>query len=315
MDRRSLGQHLVGSPLLMAIKDHQWIRGSCERMCGVRATQLTGAVAHHAEGPVWSDSWGGLRWVDMHAGDCLFLNSAGDVERQHVAEVLAALRPRRDGGAILAVGRGFAFEEPDGTVRHGIDLWSDRSVRMNDGGCDPDGRFYCGTMAYDARPEAAVLHRLDPDGSTRIVLDGVTISNGLEWSPDGSQCYYVDSPTQRVDVFDYLAGQLHSRRPFVEIPAECGMPDGLTVDAEGGVWVALYGGSAVRRYTSDGKLDEVVEVGARQVTACALGGSSLDQLYITTSRESLQAGDDAAAGALFRADVGVPGLPVRPFAG
>jgi sugar lactone lactonase YvrE len=187
---------------------------------------------------------------------------------------------------------------------------------MNEGGCDPDGRFYCGSMAYDQRPGAGALYRLDPDGSVRVVLENVTISNGLEWSPDGSRAYYNDTPTQRIDVLDYDGGSgLTGRRPFATVPVEAGGPDGLTVDEEGGVWVALYGGGAVRRYTPEGVLDEVIEVPAKQVTACTFGGSGLNQLFITTSREGLGNGEDPLAGSLFRAAVGVAGLPVREFAG
>ena len=285
-------------------------------MRGVRAEQITEAVAYHGEGPVWSARWGGLRWVDMLAGDVLWLHADGTVGRRHVDRVVAALRPRRHGGAVLGVERGFALEDADGAVRHLHPLWDDPSLRMNEGGCDPEGRFLCGSMAYDHAPGAAALHRLDPDGSAHVVLAGVTISNGLEWSPDGSLAYYVDTAAQRVDVFDAdpVAG-LTGRRPFVAIPEEAGHPDGLTVDAEGGVWVALYGGGAVRRHTPEGVLDAVVEVPPRKVTACTFGGPGLDRLFITTSREDLPPGADPPAGALFAATPGVAGLPVREFAG
>src|SRR5690606_36968367 len=117
--------------------------------------------------------------------------------------IAAALRPRRGGGAVIGVERGFALEEPDGTLSMLDELWTDAGVRMNEGGCDPDGRFYCGSMAYDKAPGAGKLYRLDPDGSTHVVLDHVTISNGIEWSPDGPRAYYNDTETYRVDVFDY----------------------------------------------------------------------------------------------------------------
>jgi sugar lactone lactonase YvrE len=282
----------------------------------VRAEQVTGPVAYHGEGPVWSERWGGLRWVDMLAGDVLSLVAGGAINRRHVGSVAAAIRPRRQGGAVIGVERGFALEEADGTLTHLGALWSDTNVRMNEGGCDPDGRFYCGSMAYDQRPGAGALYRLDPDGSVRVVLGSVTISNGLEWSPDGSRAYYNDTPTHRIDVFDYDGESgLTRRRPFAEIPAEVGGPDGLTVDEQGGVWVALYGGGAVRRYTPEGILDEVIEVPAKQVTACTFGGSDLDQLFITTSQEDLKPGEDSFAGSLFHAAVHVAGLPVREFAG
>jgi len=280
----------------------------------MRAERLTDAVAHHGEGPVWSDRWGGLRWVDMLAGDVLSLGSDGSVGRRHVGTVAAALRPRSRGGAVIAVERGFVLADDDGPLTPLPELWTDPGVRMNDGGCDPDGRFWCGSMAYDQRPGAAALYRLDADGSVTRQLDGVTVSNGLAWSPDGALAYYDDTATHRVDVFDYdpVAG-LTGRRTFADLGD--GNPDGLTVDADGGVWVALYGAGAVHHYTADGRLDGVVEVPAAQVTACALGGSDLDQLFITTSREGLAAGEDPLAGSLFVADVGVRGLPVAEFAG
>jgi sugar lactone lactonase YvrE len=282
----------------------------------MRAEQVTDPVAYHGEGPVWSDRWGGLRWVDMLAGDVLSLGADGTINRRHVDSVAAAIRPRRVGGAVIGVERGFALEDADGTLTRLGALWTDSHVRMNEGGCDPDGRFYCGSMAYDQQLGAGALYRLDPDGSVRVVLDNVTVSNGLEWSPDGSRAYYNDTATHRIAVFDYhREAGLISRRPFADIPAEVGRPDGLTVDEQGGVWVALSGGGAVRRYTSDGVLDGVVEVPVRKVTACTFGGPRLDQMFITTSREGLEPGIDPLAGSLFRVVVGVTGLPVREFAG
>ena len=277
--------------------------------------QVTGPVVFHGEGPVWSTRWGGLRWVDMLAGDILSLAPDGDVERRHVGTVAAALRPRRRGGAVIGVERAFALEDEDGAVAVLDELWSDETVRMNEGGCDPDGRFYCGSMGYDKQPGAGALYRLDLDGSTHVVLDDVTISNGLEWSPDGALAYYNDTDTYRTDVFDYsFDSGLTNRRPFVRMP-NGGRPDGLTVDSAGGVWVALANAGAVRRYSSSGALDEVVEVPARKVTACTFGGPDLDQLFITTSREGMEPGADPLAGSLFRADVGIAGVPAREFAG
>jgi sugar lactone lactonase YvrE len=282
----------------------------------VRAEQVTDPIVYHGEGPVWSESWGGLRFVDMLAGDVMSLAADGTVGRRHVGSVAAVVRPRSGGGAVIAVERGFVLEDADGGVTELPELWNGTDVRMNEGGCDPDGRFYCGSMAYEATPGGGSVYRLDPDGSVRTVLEGVTISNGLEWSPDGSLAYYNDTPTGEVSVFDYdRESGLVNRRTFVAIDSEAGRPDGLTVDSEGGVWVALYDGGAVHRYTPNGALDAVIEVPARQTTACTLGGPDLDQLYITTSRQGIEPGDDPLAGSLFRVGVGVKGLPVRPYAG
>ena len=275
--------------------------------------QLTDVVACHGEGPVWSPRWGGLRWVDMLAGDVLSLGSDGSIERRHVGEVAAALRPRRGGGAVIGIERGFALEDADGQVRPLEEVWSDPSVRMNEGGCDPDGRFYCGSMAYDQRPGAASLYRLDPDGSVHVALRDLTVSNGLEWSPDGAAAYHNDTAMYEIAVYAYDGENgLSDRRVLAALEHR---PDGLTVDAEGGVWTALSDGGAVRRYTPDGKLDAVIELPVRKVTACTFGGTALDELFITTSREGLGPGDDPRAGALFRAVPGVRGRPVREFAG
>jgi sugar lactone lactonase YvrE len=281
-----------------------------------RVDQVTGPVAHHAEGPVWSPSWGGLRWVDMTAGDVLSLDDRGDVQRRSVgSRVAAALRPRHGGGAVIGVERGFALEDRDGSIQILPEVWSDPGVRMNEGGCDPDGRFYCGSMAYDKTKGAASLYRLDPDLSVAVVLEHVTVSNGLEWSPDGSLAYYNDTDTHAIAVFAYDRERgLTDRRRFVEIPGG-GRPDGLTVDSEGGVWTAISGGAAVHRYSPHGELDEVIEMPARKVTACTFGGADLDVLYITTSREDLQPGEDPKAGSLFAARPGVRGRPVREFDG
>ena len=258
---------------------------------------------------------GRLQWVDMLAGDVLTLRADGTADRRHVGSVAAVLRPRSTGGFVIGVERGFALEGIDGEVTALPEVWSGSDVRMNEGGCDPDGRFYCGSMAYDRSPGAAGLYRLDPDLSVTTVLEGVTISNGLEWSPDGSRAYYNDTATSAISVFDYdFDAGLTNRRTFAPIP-DGGRPDGLTVDAEGGVWTAIANGGAVHRYSVEGVLDEVVRLPVTKVTACAFGGERLDELYITTSREGLGDRDEAGAGALFRVTPSVAGLPVREFAG
>ncbi|HET6504200.1 MAG TPA: SMP-30/gluconolactonase/LRE family protein, partial [Amycolatopsis sp.] len=219
--------------------------------------QLTDPLAAHGEGPVFSPGWPGVRWVDMHAGDVLELDAgSGAVARRHVGPLAAALRPCADGGVVLALERGFAFADASlREIRPLAEIWSDPGIRMNDGGCDPDGRFYCGSMAYDARAGAGRLYRLAADGAVTTVLSGVTISNGLAWSPDGATAYYIDSPTQCIDAFDY-DGELTACRTVVRVPEEAGMPDGMTVDAGGRLWVALWGGAAVHCYTPDGKLED-----------------------------------------------------------
>lgn len=283
-----------------------------------RLEPVTGPVAEHAEGPMWSPRWG-LRWVDMQAGDVLQLGLGGSVSRRHVDAVAALLRPRRSGGWVVVGERRIHLadsDDLDAPLTAGPEVFSDNRIRFNEGGCDPDGNLYAGSMGYDKAPARGTFYRVDAGGRWDVVLPAVTISNGFELSPDGSLAYYVDTPTGRVDVFDWSStGGLTGRRRFAEIDPADGGPDGLTVDAEGHVWVALFGGSAVRRYTPDGRLDDVLALPVRQVTAVTFGGAALDELYVTTSREGLGEDAEPLAGALFSASVGVRGLPVREYAG
>lgn len=276
-----------------------------------RAEQLTPALAYHGEGPVWDDALQRLLWVDLLKGDLLVTDPGGDTERRHVADVLACVVPRINGGHVVATERGFALLDTDGDVTTLPDVWTDTTVRMNDGACDPQGRFFCGSMAYGAAPGRGALYRMDPDRSVHLVHSGVTISNGMGWTSDGTTAYYVDSPTQRIDV---CSPDLAERSTFVSIDEETGIPDGLTVDAEGGVWVALWGGSAVHRYSPSGTLDAVVSLPAAQVSSCAFGGDDLETLFITTSAEGL-ADPEPEAGALFAVRPGVRGLPTLTFGG
>jgi sugar lactone lactonase YvrE len=295
--------------------------GKIGHMPELRAQNVTGPVAYHAEGPVWWPGWGGLRYVDMLAGDLLTLRPDGGVDRLHVGDHAAVVRPRAGGGFVVGLERSVAVADADNApVRPLATLWDDPAVRLNEGAAAPDGAFYAGGMARGERPGA--LYRVEPDGSSRVVLDGIRVSNGLGFSPDGSLAYYVDSATQRVDVLDVVPADedprgLVRRRPFVAVDPEDGTPDGLTVDADGGVWVALWGGSAVRRYSPAGVLDAEVRFPASQVSACTFGGDDLDALFVTTSRQDLDADDphEREAGSVFRVDVGVRGLPVLPFAG
>jgi sugar lactone lactonase YvrE len=280
----------------------------------MHAEPVTDPIAAHGEGPVWWPAWG-LRWVDMLVGDVLTLDGNGSVTRRHIGDVAAAVRPRKTGGMVAALERTVAlFDADDERERTLPDLWRDPGVRLNEGGCDPDGRFYVGSMAYDETPGGGTLYRVSADGTVSVVLGSVTISNGLAWSPDGATAYYNDTPTGRVDAFDYVDGELTGRRPFSTIEPP-GAPDGLCVDAEGHVWVALWGGHAVVRFDPAGREVGRVTLPASHVTACAFGGPDLDRLYVTTSRKGIEAGAEPLAGALFVAEVGVRGQPTLPFSG
>jgi sugar lactone lactonase YvrE len=193
-------------------------------------------------------------------------------------------------------------------------------TRTNDGACDAVGRIWVGTMARDERSPVAALYRVDADYTVTAVVTGTTISNGLGWSPSGRQFYFIDSPTCRVDVFDCNlgTGELENRRRFAAVEVEGAVPDGLTVDAEGGVWVALHGGWGLQRFSPEGELVATVALPVERVTSCCFGGDDLRDLYVTTRREGLSASERAAqplAGCLLRLDVGVAGLQTDAFAG
>lgn len=145
------------------------------------AEVLTASVAFHGEGPVWLGS-AGLHWVDMFAGDILNLAGDGTIGRRHVGAIAAALRPRSRGGVVIAGERNFLLDDGEGALRATPDLFG-ADIRMNDGGCDPDGNFYCGSMSYHQTPGAGSMFRLGADGRATTVFTDVTISNGLEWSP------------------------------------------------------------------------------------------------------------------------------------
>jgi sugar lactone lactonase YvrE len=277
------------------------------------AERLTAPLAEHGEGPVWFAEAEQLRFVDMLAGTIVTIDTSGAlVDRWHVGTVAAAFRPRHIGGLVIAVERGFALLSPDGELTTLPELWSDSTVRMNDGGCDTQGRFLCGTMAYDAAAGRGALHRLELDGSTTTVLKNVTISNGLAFSTDEATAVYVDSATQQVRRYRLPAndGPWSDYEVVVEIDTTVGTPDGLCVDVEGGIWVALWGGSAAHRYSATGELTDIVTLAVTQVTACALGGNDGRTLYITTSALGVDLDAQPQAGAIFTAPVAVAGEPL-----
>ena len=285
----------------------------------MHAEQITEPLAHHGEGPCWLARTGELAWVDMLAGRVLATSLArGTTQVIDIPGPVAAIvRPRAAGGLIVATETGIVLLDDHELATPLCEIVTEPGIRMNDGGCDPQGRFWCGSMAYDETPGAGSLYRVEADGSFATALTGVTISNGLDWSDDGSTAFYIDSAPGRIDTFafDGATGELSERTSFADIESSLGLPDGLTIDAEGGVWVALWDGGAVRRYAPDGTLDAVVPLPCGRVTACAFGGDDLDELFITTSRLGLPPGADPSGGALFRCRPGVRGRPVREFAG
>ncbi|HWP05500.1 MAG TPA: SMP-30/gluconolactonase/LRE family protein [Polyangiaceae bacterium] len=272
------------------------------------------------EGVSWDASEGVLLWVDIEAGHVFRLKPGTEPERIVLGQKVGAVVPRRAGGLVLAVKEGFALMDRwGGPLRVVASPEPDKPEnRMNDGKCDSNGRFFAGSISPE--PKAAGFYRFDPDGSVQRVLGDITISNGLGFSPDNRTLYYIDSPTYRVDAFDYDAetGSIARRRTLIEVPREHGEPDGMTLDEAGCLWVAHWGGHAVRRYTPRGVLDRTLEVPASQVSNCAFGGPDLSELYITTASAWLDESrrrQEPHAGDLFVVSPGVKGLPAFPFGG
>lgn len=286
-----------------------------------RATPAT-ARSEHAEGPSWDARTAQLLWVDQYAG----LVHVGDhhpaedtvttARTYDVGAAVGAVVPAAgDDGWLIAYAAGFGHLARDGAVTP-LAQPAPPHVRMNDGKCDDLGRFWAGSMAWEKTPGAGSLYRLDPDGTLAVVLDNVTISNGLAWADSGETMYYIDTPTGRVDRFRIRAdGSLADRAPVVRV--EGGFPDGMCIDAEGCLWVAVWGAGCVRRYAPDGQLLAVVDVpSAPQVSSCCLGGPDGRTLFVTTSQEGMddaQRAQQHLSGAVFCVQVDTPGAPAATF--
>jgi sugar lactone lactonase YvrE len=302
-------------------------------------------VAALGEGPRWDDATGTLLWVDIvgravHRYD----PRTGDDQSRPVRDILSLALPRSGGGVLVGMPGGIyeldaAAERPApagaGLAAAGMRAAADAPFlgpplvpieagvagdRTNDGACDPSGRLWVGTMARDERSPTAGLYRIDLDLSVTRLVGGTTISNGLGWSPDGGTFYFIDSPTRRVDAFDFDAatGAIERRRPLAVVDVDGAVPDGMTVDAEGCLWVALHGGWGLRRFAPDGELLAEVRLPVARITSCCFGGPGLRDLYVTTRRDGLSDAESAQqplAGALLRLDPGVAGLPTYAFRG
>ena len=291
-------------------------------------------VAELGEGPRLDPRTGEVLWVDILAGRlhrCRL--EAGRLRTDAVIDVgrhLGAVAPveAAGGGWVVAAGQGFAHVTEDGrvTVLSEPEAGHQPPTRMNDGACDPDGRFWGGSMAYDETPGAGTLYRMERDGTVQAVVTGTTISNGLGWSPDGATMYFSDTGARTIDAFDFHpgSGEVDRRRTLVRFEGGSGgggVGDGLCMDDEGCLWVAMWGGAQVRRYDPDGRLLTTVPMPVSQPTACCFAGEDRTTLLITSAREGLSPEQLAAqpdAGRVFAVDAGVgggPAVPYRPLAG
>ncbi|MEU1892398.1 SMP-30/gluconolactonase/LRE family protein [Streptomyces pristinaespiralis] len=277
------------------------------------------AVRHDAllgEGPTWDPAAERLLWVDiLRSRVHTYAPATGRRTVMATGQHVGAAKPRAGGGLVVNLRDGVGLYDSDGAFR-----WLHRDPvagrRANDAAVAPDGSLWTGTMRYDEAPGGGTLTRTAPDGTATTVLADVTVSNGTGWSPDGRRMYYIDSPTRRIDVFDLRPGDPLpvDRRPLAVVEDGAGYPDGLTVDADGCVWVALWDGAAVRRYTPEGVLDRVVELPVRRPTSCAFGGAGLTDLYVTSARKG-QAAPHPLSGSLLVVPGAGHGLVQPAFAG
>jgi sugar lactone lactonase YvrE len=282
----------------------------------MKAEPLTSAIAHHGEGAVWDDRTGQVLWVDMLAGRVLKTDpSDGVTTAVPVGSPIAAcVRPTGTDALLVARRSDVCILAADGELRVLATLCEQPGIQLNEGGCDPLGRFIVGSLAEDERPGAGCLWQVEGNGRSRLLFDDVTISNGVAFSGDGGSMFYVDTATDRIDEYPYdvQTGELCPRRTFADIRALelTGNPDGICTDAEDGVWVALWEGRSVARIDSSGRVDAVIDVPTLNVTSCSFGGAELDTLFITTS-----AYDDPSpgAGVLYACKPGVKGRLAHPF--
>lgn len=284
------------------------------------AERITGRVTYHGESPFWDVCTSRLLFMDVLAGAVLAVDSAGRLSRYEVpSRVATVVRRRVSGGFVIAIERGIVLADEQLSVFEEVaQVSDDPAVRTNDGGCDRSGAFIVGTMAYDGRPGMGAVYRLTPDHRIGEVLANVSISNGLQWSADGSKVYYIDTPTHRVDVFDVDrdTGEWSDRRAHICIGQDLGLPDGMAIDDEDGLWVALWGGGAVNHYDASGRFVETILVpGVTQVSSCAFGGDDRSVLYITTSRQGLPADCEPNAGGLFAIQTRCRGAVLSEFDG
>ena len=283
------------------------------------AERITDPVTHHGEGPFWDVHRGRLLCVDALEGAVVAIDDNGKSARHQLpTRVLTVVRRRSSGGYVLATDHAVAVVNDDFLDFEVIAQFTDDpTLRANDGGCDPFGNFVVGTMAYDEGIGRGTVYLVTPNREIFELFSPVSISNGVQWSSDGRRAFYVDSPTRRVDVFDIdpRTSLWVNRRQHICVEAT-GFPDGMAIDEEDGLWIALWGSGAVHHYDASGRLVEQVQlVGVTQVSSCAFGGPGNDVLYITTSRLGLADDCEQDAGAVFAVQAGTRGAAQAEFAG
>lgn len=263
------------------------------------------------EGPLWHPMERRVYWTDIPTGRMFWFEpSTGRHEQCYQGEVVGGFTVQADGALLLFMARGAVATWRDGRLSSIVhEIPDERETRFNDVIADPAGRVFCGTMPTAQRPGR--LYRLDLDGSLTRVLDGIGISNGMGFTRDRRRMYYTDSRARKVYLFDYnqRTGAITRQRVFLETPADEGIPDGMTVDAEGFVWSARWDGSSLYRYTPRGVEELRVRFPAKKVSSVTFGGDDLTDIYVTTAGGQNKAEEGPGAGGLFRLRLGIKGLP------
>jgi D-xylonolactonase len=263
------------------------------------------------EGPLWHPDEQRLYWVDIPKGRLFrYEPASGRHEQCLEGEALGGFTIQADGALLLFMARGAVKIWRAGELTTVIDeIPDERSTRFNDVIADPVGRVFCGTMPTAERPGR--LYRLDPDGTLTKLLDGIGCSNGMGFTLDRRQMYYTDSTAREIYLFDYdqATGAITNRRVFARNAPEEGMPDGMTVDAEGYVWSARWDGGCLVRYAPDGTEERRIAFPARKVSSVTFGGPDYTDIYVTTAGGDNKAAEGWGAGALFRLNLGIRGLP------
>ena len=277
--------------------------------------------ADFGEGPLWDDARGVWWWTDI-PGSVVhrFDPRTNTDEAIPVKHTVGTLTLNTSGDVIVASSAGVGVLASDGS----IDIFApinadDPDLRLNDGKCDTAGRLYVSSMTYKGAEGAGALLRVDPDHSVHELEGGKSIGNGMAWSADGRTFFYTDTPTQLIEAYDVepTTGDLSNRREVLRIAEADGMPDGFCIDDEGALWIALWQGSSLRRYSRDGEVLGEVRLPVTNVTCAAFGGSEYDELLITTAapKHSGSGASEPLGGALFRIRPGVTGPPPNPYRG
>lgn len=266
------------------------------------------------EGPLWHPGERRLYWLDIPTGRMFRYDpAAGTHEQCYEGDVVGGFTVQADGTLLLFMARGAVKLWREGQLTTVIEeIPDERESRFNDVIADPEGRVFCGTMP--SRNRLGRLYRLDTDGTLTTLLEGIGVSNGMGFTPDRMQMYYTDSARREIYLFDYDqdGGAITNQRVFLQTPEGEGIPDGMTVDAQGYVWSARWDGSCLVRYTPDGVEDRRFTFPAKKVSCPTFGGDACADLYVTTAGGANKADEGPGAGALFRVSPGVRGLPEFP---